>query len=68
MEHRLVLGKHSGTHGLKHLLNHHGIQLARDAERGLLEQIRDRAVSLHRGLTDGEVLELAAQSGVHFNN
>ncbi len=64
LEHQLVMGKHSGTHGLHHILEHYGIELSKDAERLLLEQVRDRSVSLKRGLTDREVLDLVGASQV----
>jgi homocitrate synthase NifV len=54
----LVLGKHSGSSGLRHRLAQLGIALDRTATSALLEQVRHLAQRTKRPLTDHELFLL----------
>ena len=59
--HQLVLGKHSGTHGVQHACARLGLVLSTDDSRSLLESIRVHVSSTKRAPTDVELLHLALQ-------
>lgn len=54
----LVVGKHSGSHGLGYRLRQLGIELERSALDQLLEQVRAQAQTAKRPLDDAELLHL----------
>jgi homocitrate synthase NifV len=54
----LVLGKHSGSHGLSHRLGKLGIELNRLETNDLLERVRSISQRNKRPLTDQELLTL----------
>jgi len=54
----LVLGKHSGSHGLIHRLRLLGIQLDRLEANDLMDRVRSISQRNKRPLTDGELLTL----------
>jgi homocitrate synthase NifV len=54
----LVLGKHSGSHGLTHRLRQLGIELDRLETNDLLERVRSISQRNKRPLTDQELLTL----------
>ena len=54
----LVIGKHSGSHGLQDRLSRLGITLARCELAGLLDQVRDMAQEIKRPLSDPELVRL----------
>jgi homocitrate synthase NifV len=54
----LVLGKHSGSHGLRHRLHQLGIELDRLEANDLLERVRSISQRNKRPLTDQELLTL----------
>ncbi|MGC9528007.1 MAG: homocitrate synthase [Limnospira sp.] len=56
--HRLVLGKHSGRHGLTEILQQHGIDVNPTEAQFLLTLVRGRSGQLKRNLTAEEVLKL----------
>lgn len=58
LQHRLVLGKHSGRSLLYSLLQEQQITLQQQEIQRLLGQVRSLAIQLKRGLTQEEVLEL----------
>jgi homocitrate synthase NifV len=57
---RLVVGKHSGRHLIEQVLATQGIHLDGDRTQSILNDVRDRAVSLKRSLTLEELLSIAA--------
>lgn len=59
---RIVIGKHSGTAAVEHVLNGRGISADRDRVRGMMDQLRARAEKEGRGLSDLEVTELYMQN------
>jgi homocitrate synthase NifV len=54
----LVLGKHSGSHGLTHRMHQLGIELDRIEANDLLERVRSISQRNKRPLTDQELLTL----------
>ncbi|MFQ3626846.1 MAG: homocitrate synthase [Cyanobacteriota bacterium] len=60
---RLVVGKHSGRHLINRVLSAQGIYLDGDRSQLVLDQVRDRAVSLKRSLTVDELLSVVASHG-----
>lgn len=54
----MVLGKHSGSHGLLHRLRLLGVEMERTSVPTLLEEVRRRSQLLKRPLSDGELLDL----------
>ncbi len=54
----IVVGKHSGSHGLGYRLRQLGIELERIELDNLLEQVRERAQHSKRPLDDAELLSL----------
>ena len=57
---RLVVGKHSGRHILRNLLQPHGVALQQEEELSLLEAVRDLSGQLKRSLTQEELLSLVS--------
>lgn len=57
--HRIVAGKHSGSHGLRYLLEQQGITLAAPQERSLLEAVREWSIHHKRDLTAADLKILA---------
>jgi homocitrate synthase NifV len=58
-ERRLVVGKHSGRHLVKAVLEQQGIQLAPDHAQQLLHAVRNRSMQTKRDLTPEELMSLA---------
>lgn len=56
------LGKHSGRHAVRHILHQHGVKLAPEEARSVLQAVRDRSVEVKRNLTVEELLSLVPQS------
>ncbi len=54
----LVIGKHSGRHGLNARLGLLGLKLGRRELERFLEEVRERAQHNKRALSDGELIEL----------
>ena len=59
--HQLVLGKHSGTHGVQYACARLGLALSVDDSRTLLDGIRLHVCATKRAPTDAELLQLAGQ-------
>ena len=57
-KHRLVLGKHSGSHGVRHAYARLGIELAAGEPERLLAAIRLQVTRTKRAPTDDELLRL----------
>jgi homocitrate synthase NifV len=57
-EHRFVVGKHSGRHGLQEVLQQYGVTLSADETQVVLQAVRDRSVQVKRSLTPDELLSL----------
>jgi homocitrate synthase NifV len=55
---RLVVGKHSGRHLLRQVLQGYGIHLDADNSQSILDAVRDQATQLKRSLTIDELLSL----------
>ena len=55
---RLVVGKHSGRHGLTQILKQQGIDLDSRESQSIMWAVRDRATQLRRSLTPEELLAL----------
>jgi len=58
LDRQIVLGKHSGTHGLRHRLASLDIALAPEEERRFLNRVRCRSQELKRPLGDGDLMVL----------
>ena len=58
----LVVGKHSGRHVLRNVLQPHGIALQQEEEQSLLETVRNLSSQLKRSLTPEELLSLVPGS------
>ncbi|KAF0094524.1 MAG: homocitrate synthase NifV [Puniceicoccaceae bacterium 5H] len=63
-ETEFVSGRHSGSAGLVAIARDAGIALDRDQATRLLPRLRDRALSLKRGLTTSELAALIVESTV----
>ncbi|MEB3229403.1 MAG: homocitrate synthase [Leptolyngbyaceae bacterium] len=59
--HQLVLGKHSGQHLLRSVLERYGINLSQTEAQSVLAAVRSWATQVKRSLTDDEVLHLVYQ-------
>ena len=57
----IVLGKHSGSHGLRHRLATLDIALTVGEEQRVLNLVRCRSQQLKRPLSDGDLLVLMAE-------
>ncbi len=57
-ERRLVIGKHSGRHSLRHVLQQEGVTLTAEEAQVLLEVIRQQATEAKRSLSVAELLNL----------
>jgi homocitrate synthase NifV len=57
----MVLGKHSGGHGLQNRLSQLGINLSATEISILLDKVRSSAQENKRSLADSELLSLAYQ-------
>ncbi len=55
---RLVVGKHSGRHLIRHLLQRRGVVIGQGEAGSVLEAARDLAVKVKRGLTEEELFSL----------
>ena len=62
LERQIVLGKHSGSHGLRHRLAALGLQLEASVVDGLMQAVRRASQAAKRPLTDGEVLQLVQEA------
>lgn len=60
-EHQLVVGKHSGQHLIRDVLQKQGINIDSDRARLLLESVRHQSGQLKRNLTVDELVHLARQ-------
>ena len=58
LQHRLVMGKHSGRSLIYNLFQEHQISLKQQEAKLLLDAVRSLAIKLKRGLTQEEVLNL----------
>ncbi len=59
-QHRLVIGKHTGTHALDHALRSLGFSPSRETLQCFLPLVRSRATELKRSLSPEDLLELWA--------
>ncbi len=60
--HQLVLGKHSGAHGLRHACARLGLLLAAEDVGAVLERVRQHVGHNKRAPTDAELLHLVLQA------
>jgi len=58
---RIILGKKSGKDSILYVAEKHGLKLDDRRVDGLLQLVKEKAVSLKRPLTEGEFLELARE-------
>lgn len=58
---RIVIGKHSGTAAVEHVLSGRGIAADHDRVLGMMDALRELAEKEGRGLSDAEVTELYMQ-------
>lgn len=61
---RFVVGKHTGSSALRHVLRERGIELDEKEARALLSHVRRAAEQLKRGISPEELERLLEQSGV----
>ncbi|MEM6255474.1 MAG: homocitrate synthase [Cyanobacteria bacterium P01_D01_bin.156] len=61
---RFVVGKHSGRHLLRQVLQNYGVQLDAHNSQFLLNAVRDLSTQLKRGLTVDELLTLVSQENI----
>jgi homocitrate synthase NifV len=61
LERQFVIGKHSGSHALRHRLAALDIVLAQGDEQRFMARVRCRSQDLKRPLSDGDLLELLAE-------
>ena len=61
-EHRLVLGKHSGSHGLRNACARLGLSLSPEHAQRLLARIRSHVTSTKRTPGDAELMRLHAET------
>ncbi|HSR25151.1 MAG TPA: homoaconitate hydratase, partial [Candidatus Eisenbacteria bacterium] len=62
LDRQIVLGKHSGRHGLRHRLAALGIALPAGEEQSFMELVRARSQALKRQLSDGDLLDLLVEA------
>jgi len=58
LKRRILIGKHSGTAGIKKKLEEYNICIDEDLAKEILESVRKTAVELKRPLSDAELLNL----------
>ncbi|HJV69197.1 homocitrate synthase [Ideonella sp.] len=63
--HRLVLGKHSGSHGVRHAYARLGMHLSGDQAQALLECIREHVAATKREPTDDELIRFYLEALPH---
>ncbi|MGD1856940.1 MAG: homocitrate synthase [Leptolyngbyaceae cyanobacterium] len=63
---RFVVGKHSGRHLLRQVLQNYGLQLDANSSQSLLNAVRDLSTQLKRNLTVDELLALATQENTEI--
>ena len=63
--HRLVLGKHSGSHGVRHAYARLGMHLSGDQAHALLECVRAHVASTKREPTDAELIRFYLEALPH---
>jgi homocitrate synthase NifV len=63
--HHIVVGKHSGSHGLRHLLAQHGITLPPPQERSLLDAVRAWSIHHKRNPTIDDLTQLVSHLRSH---
>lgn len=63
--HRLVLGKHSGSHGVRHAYARLGMHLSADQAQALLECIREHVAATKREPTDAELIRFYLEALPH---
>ena len=61
---RFVIGKHSGRHLLRQVLQNYGVQLDAQNSQSLLDAVRDLSTQLKRSLTVDELLTLSQEHTV----
>jgi homocitrate synthase NifV len=64
-ERRLVVGKHSGRHGVSNLLQQYGVTLTPEEAQLVLDGARQLAVQVKRSLTPEELLNLVPKKMAH---
>ena len=64
---RFVIGKHSGRHLLKQILQDHGVAVDAANGQSLLNAVRDRSTQLKRSLTIDEVLAVVSETGASMS-
>ncbi|MGK7913890.1 MAG: homocitrate synthase [Synechococcus sp.] len=60
---RFVIGKHSGRHLLKQILQERGVAIDVNSSQSLLDAVRDRSTQLKRSLTMDEVMAVVTEAG-----
>lgn len=60
LTHRVVVGKHSGSHTLLNILRQHGIVLQKEEVQPILDTVRQLSTQLKRNLTDEELIKLVS--------
>ncbi|MBT9599395.1 MAG: homocitrate synthase [Vitreoscilla sp.] len=63
--HRLVLGKHSGSHGVRHAYARLGMHLSGNQAQALLECIREHVAATKREPTDAELIRFFLEALPH---
>ena len=58
LDRQIVVGKHSGTHGLRHRLAALGVVLMPAEEQRVMARVRSRSQELKRPLNDADLLGL----------
>lgn len=61
LDRQIVLGKHSGSHGLRHRLAALDIVLSSGEEQWIINRVRCRSQELKRPLSDGDLLALLVE-------
>jgi homocitrate synthase NifV len=61
LERQIVVGKHSGTHGVRHRLAGLDIVLPFGEEQRFMNQVRNRSQELKRPLSDNDLLSLLTE-------
>jgi homocitrate synthase NifV len=58
LERKISIGKHSGRHIVKAVLQRQGIEVDEEASGVILEEVRASSIALKRSLTDKELVYL----------
>jgi homocitrate synthase NifV len=59
--HQLVLGKHSGAHGVRHACARLGVALSAGRRRALLERVRAHVGATKRAPSDADLMRMVLQ-------